>query len=171
MAGAAVTVTVKDREIRDAIRRLLRRVKDLRPAFDEIGGRLEASTRRRFETGIDPDGLPWPQSLRAKEQSGQTLVDSSRLRDSITRAVRDDEVRVGTNVVYAAIHQFGGETGPRVIRPKNKKALFWPGARHPVKSVNHPGSTVPKRSFLGVDNRDRAAILRIVSRHVGSAVR
>lgn len=25
------------------------------------------------------------------------------------------------------------------IRPKNKKALFWPGAAHPVKSVNHPG--------------------------------
>lgn len=25
------------------------------------------------------------------------------------------------------------------IKPKNKKALFWAGAAHPVKSVNHPG--------------------------------
>lgn len=31
-------------------------------------------------------------------------------------------------------------TAPHVIRPKNKKALFWPGAAHPVKQVNHPGT-------------------------------
>ncbi len=31
-------------------------------------------------------------------------------------------------------------TPPHVIEPKNKKALAWPGARHPVKKVNHPGT-------------------------------
>lgn len=31
-------------------------------------------------------------------------------------------------------------TAPHVIRPKNKKALFWAGAAHPVKKVNHPGT-------------------------------
>lgn len=31
-------------------------------------------------------------------------------------------------------------TPPHVIRPRFKKALFWPGARHPVKSVRHPGT-------------------------------
>lgn len=31
-------------------------------------------------------------------------------------------------------------TPPHVIRPKNKKALFWSGAAHPVKKVNHPGT-------------------------------
>jgi hypothetical protein len=30
-------------------------------------------------------------------------------------------------------------TGPFEIRPKNKKALMWPGALHPVKVVHHPG--------------------------------
>jgi phage gpG-like protein len=59
-----------------------------------------------------------------------------------------DSVEVGTNVAYAAIHQFGGKTKPRVIQPKNGKALFWPGAAHPVQSVNHPGSTIPARPFL-----------------------
>lgn len=29
---------------------------------------------------------------------------------------------------------------PHVIRPKNKKALYWRGAAHPVKKVNHPGT-------------------------------
>ncbi len=31
-------------------------------------------------------------------------------------------------------------TPPHIIKPKNKKALYWPGARHPVKQVRHPGS-------------------------------
>lgn len=30
-------------------------------------------------------------------------------------------------------------TSPYTIRPKAKKALWWPGARHPVRSVRHPG--------------------------------
>lgn len=31
-------------------------------------------------------------------------------------------------------------TPPHVIRPKDKKALYWKGATHPVKQVNHPGT-------------------------------
>jgi hypothetical protein len=31
-------------------------------------------------------------------------------------------------------------TKPHVIRPRKKRALFWPGAGHPVKRVNHPGT-------------------------------
>lgn len=30
-------------------------------------------------------------------------------------------------------------TDPYEIRPKNKKALYWKGALHPVKKVKHPG--------------------------------
>lgn len=30
-------------------------------------------------------------------------------------------------------------TGPFDIRPRNKKALMWPGAAHPVRVVHHPG--------------------------------
>lgn len=31
-------------------------------------------------------------------------------------------------------------TPPHMIRPRNKKALYWPGANHPVKRVRHPGT-------------------------------
>ena len=72
---------------------------------------------------------------------------------------------------YAAIHQFGGRTAPRTIRPKRKKALYWPGAAHPVARVDHPGSAIPARPFLGIDADDRQSILRIVSRAVERAVR
>src|SRR6266705_1270826 len=39
---------------------------------------------------------------------------------------------------YAPYVEFG--TKPHVILPKEKKALYWPGAAHPVRSVNHPGT-------------------------------
>jgi hypothetical protein len=46
---------------------------------------------------------------------------------------------------YAPFVQFG--TAPHVIEPKEKKALYWPGAAHPVRKVNHPG-TKPN-DFMG----------------------
>jgi len=62
-------------------------------------------------------------------------VKSGRLRRSITYQV-GGEARyiVSPNVPYAtAVHE--GITDPVIIRPTTKKALFWKGALHPVKSV------------------------------------
>ena len=39
---------------------------------------------------------------------------------------------------YAPYVEFG--TAPHVILPKSAKALYWPGAAHPVARVNHPGT-------------------------------
>lgn len=39
---------------------------------------------------------------------------------------------------YAPYVEFG--TRPHKIVPKNAGALYWPGAAHPVMSVNHPGT-------------------------------
>lgn len=81
----------------------------------------------------------------AETAQGLCPVDTGRLRSSIRYEVdgryRNFTVVVGTNVNYAAEVEYG--TGPHVIRPKTKKALYWPGARHPVAKVNHPG-TRPK---------------------------
>ena len=81
--------------------------------MDPIGRYLVASTLRRFESERAPDGTPWLKSARAVAGSGQTLTDTGRLRGSIAHVVTDGgrAVEVGSNVVYAAIHQFGGLAG------------------------------------------------------------
>ncbi|WP_413207976.1 phage virion morphogenesis protein [Rhodospirillum sp. A1_3_36] len=108
----------------------------------KIGGSLVASISQRFETGVGPDGVQWEPSLRATEQNGRTLVRRGHLRDSVTHAVTGDAVAVGTNVVYAAIHQFGGEAG-------------------------REGATVlPARPFLGLSETDGAEIRAIVADHL-----
>ena len=66
-------------------------------------------------------------------------VKTGHLRRGITTDVGNMEVTVHTsNIKYARGVEEG--TRPHTIRAKNKKALYWKGAKHPVKSVRHPGS-------------------------------
>ena len=115
--------------------------------MDQIGRYLVDSTLRRFERERAPDGSPWLKSARALAEGGRTLTDTGRLRGSIAHTVTDGgrAVEVGSNVLYAAIHQFGGRAGK--------------GLR----------ATIPARPYLGIDDRDRDAITRIVSRALEGA--
>ena len=77
---------------------------------------------------------------RAKRNiSNNGSVKTGHLRRGITTDVGNMEVTVHTsNIKYARGVEEG--TRPHTIRAKNKKALYWKGAKHPVKSVRHPGS-------------------------------
>lgn len=117
MAGATLEFTFKNEEVQAMARRFreqLARVR-FRPLLAAIGNELVTSVSHRFETGTAPDGSRWPESLRARLTGGQTLIKSGRLRDSIAETgpqLTARSVEVGTNVVYAAIHQFGGIIPP-----------------------------------------------------------
>ena len=64
---------------------------------------------------------------------------TGHLRRSIATKVSGTEGEVNTsNVKYAIMVEKG--TRAHTITPKSRKALYWQGARHPVKKVNHPGS-------------------------------
>ena len=77
---------------------------------------------------------------RAKRNiSNNGSVKTGHLRQGITTTVGNMEVTVHTsNIKYARLVEEG--TRPHTIKAKNKKALYWKGAKHPVKSVRHPGS-------------------------------
>lgn len=174
MAGAfQIIARIDDREVTAALDRMLRQATRLVPAFKNIGEELLQSTRQRFRDQADPDGRPWqrlaPSTLAAKAARGHgatILRARGHLADTIRYQADEGGLRIGTNRIYGAIHQFGGKTAPHVIRPKNKKALAWPGARHPVRGVNHPGSEIPARPFLGISRLDRDRILEIVADHL-----
>ena len=62
-------------------------------------------------------------------------VKTGHLRRSISTKMGDMEATIHTsNLKYAPMVEFG--TKPHIIRAKNKKALYWKGATHPVKQVN-----------------------------------
>lgn len=64
---------------------------------------------------------------------------TGRLLESLRAEVQGKVLRVGSlDVNYATDVELG--TSPHVILPRNKKALYWPDADHPVARVNHPGT-------------------------------
>jgi phage virion morphogenesis protein len=158
MTSLKVSVDIDDRQVRDAFLHMASAGADLSPAMREIGAALESSTQRRFETETDPDGMRWVQSLRAREEGGQTLTDSARLRNSITWEASRDAVQVGTNVIYGAVHQFGA-----FIRAKGAGYLkFKIGDRWTSKKA----VSIRPRPFLGISAGDRDEIVEILRGHL-----
>ena len=76
--------------------------------MDQIGAALEDSTHQRFADETGPDGVKWKPSRRAREDGGKTLTDTRRLENSTTHLAGRLSVEIGTNMIYAGIHQFGG---------------------------------------------------------------
>ena len=149
MVAQVAGVEVDDAQVRAALARLVAAVAAPRATFDRIGSYLVAATLDRFDREQGPDGKPWQKSVRALADGGLTLTDTGGLRGSITHNVAGDgrAVDVGSNLVYAAIHQFGGQAG------RNKSV------------------TLPARPYLGIDARDRDAIVRIVRGALARAAR
>ena len=66
-------------------------------------------------------------------------VKTGHLRRGVANFRRGMTATVHTsNIKYAVMVEKG--TKAHIIKPKDKKALYWKGAKHPVKQVNHPGS-------------------------------
>ena len=109
------------------------------------------STLERFKQSKGPDGRRWKTSIRAAQEGGKTLIQSAQLRNSIHDKSDASGFAVGTNVKYAATHQFG-EPG-RTIRARKKKALrFQVGGKWVTKKQVR--ITIPARPFLGLSEDD-----------------
>jgi phage gpG-like protein len=106
----------------------------------DYGNLSKATIQKDFLSGPNPEKLK---------------VRSNRLRSSIRFQVQSSGDKfaliMGTDVPYAAIHEFGGITKPHEIRPKRKGFLaFQKGGewRFTRKAIQHPGSKIPARPFL-----------------------
>ncbi|MGB0695370.1 MAG: phage virion morphogenesis protein [Rhodospirillaceae bacterium] len=177
MAGAAVTID--DARLRRLITQGPGRVVD---AMDDIGMAMVGSSQRRFETNVGPGGKPWEPSKRAKKQGGQTLVDQGHLRDSLTYRVLGRVLQWGTNLVYAAIHQFGGtikrEARTQTIYRRLNARTGLLGTRFVKRGKSNFASDhavgayeieMSARPYLGVDDVDEAEILDILAGHLRGA--
>lgn len=151
----AVNVVIEwdDAQALASIRRAIDAIGDPARVLGNIGQQLVNSTKDRFTTETDPDGLPWealkPRYARAKARKypGQGILRrENRLYESIVSQVDGDTLLVGTNVTnkgfpYSASMQLGA-----------------------------PSRNVPARPFLGVSAEDRNDIQAIVMDYLRNAV-
>lgn len=114
MSAVNFTITVDDGEVRQALAAMANAAADMEPAWDDVGSLLVAQSMHQFETQSGPDGAKWTplaaSTLRRRGRSGTPAIlqDKGHLRQSVRSAASSDGVIVGSDRVYAAIHQLGG---------------------------------------------------------------
>ena len=84
----------------------------------------------------------------------------------INARATEEGAEVGTNLVYAATHQFGASG--RVIRAKNKPYLAF---EYHGRTIRKKQVTVniPARPFLGISDEDRQEIKSLVEEALSEA--
>ena len=102
---------------------------DLRPALEEIANITQNTAELSFENQKSPFGKKWeklsPRTLK-KKRGNKILIESGMLSQSIRgRVSGSNGVSVGSNLAYAAIHQFGGGAG-RGLKVKIPARPFLP---------------------------------------------
>lgn len=156
-------------ELSAGINRALAASEDFTPAMREIAGMMEFAVRERFERGEDPSGKPWQPSQRALEQGGKTLSDTAALLSSVASDSDRFSAVVGTNLIYAAIHQFGGE---QQVPAHQRTVTSVFGRKLPApatQSVRAHSRTMPARPFLGFGPYETEEIETILGDHLRRA--
>lgn len=123
------------------------------------------STLERFKQSKGPDGRRWKTSIRAAQEGGKTLIQSAQLRNSIHAKSDTSGFALGTNVKYAATHQFG-EPGPHHPGAEEESPPFSGGRQvgHEEASPHHhPGPSLP-RSLRGRYAGDEATVEEFIQK-------
>lgn len=158
-----------DIQLEGDTRRMLRRIRsfseiDKRKINAALGEAMRESTLERFKRSKDPTGRRWKTSIRAAAEGGKTLVKSTHLQTGIHSKADASGFVVGTNVKYAATHQFG-EPG-RTIRAKTSKGLrFQVGGKWVTKQKVKV--SIPARPFLGFSEDDMQEMKGTVEDFIG----
>lgn len=162
-----INVELKDEDVQRALQQAARALTDMTPLMQELGEMLVESTKARFPKGVGPDGETWaPKSqvtidaYRRREAKGQnTHLDfrplfgpSGMLFSQIHYEATADSIEIGSNMIYAAVMQFGAAKG-----------AFGKDSRgHSI-----PWGNIPARPFLGISATDRGNIVAAVEEWLG----
>lgn len=159
----------------EKVRKLLTRyVKPARikAALFSIGAYIDRKKEETFRKSGARDGHAlWkrlkPATIRIKRQTGKfnPLINTAQLKNSFTiRKVTSEFVEYGSNLIYAAIHQFGGTINhpggtPYIVTDRGaiwlKKDGSYPANVRFTKP--HP-ITIPAREMLFITRSDEKAI-------------
>lgn len=176
MTGTHVLITVDDLVERQMLDRQAQSATgNLMPRLGEY---LQESTQNRFKTQTAPDGTAWAAlkpayARRKKYNNDKVLTLRGYLRSGIHFQVSGpNEVEVGTDSKYGAIHQFGGQ----IDKPERQATvryrsvagkILFAGNKHKrviERAVTIPAHQInmPARPFLGISPADDREIRDII---------
>lgn len=154
MSGVSVKIDLSGlSKLNRTIETFSRKIKDRRALNLALATTLRECTRKRFETKKTPEGKAWT----------SPLVQSGDLRGKLLIDANEQIAKVGSNLVYAAIHQFGG-----VIKAKKGKALMFTVGN---KTLFRRKVTIKANPYLGVSEQDEAALADTVKVYTEEALK
>lgn len=169
MGGVSLDIIIDDGAVQDALSRLARNAGDVRPVLIDMSEYMLREIEGRFRDEKDPDGNKWKElsfatlygsfrGRKTKKSGGhlaafrkyqarrKILTRKGHLRASMVYQISGGTARVGTNKVYAAVHQFGASF-----------SILKTGAE-----IN-----IPARPFLGINEANRRELIEIAKSHLG----
>lgn len=147
MSDEPIEIKIDNKKVEKALLEIAQKTSNLRPLMKNIAGIMADSTEENFKE----EGRPKWKDLSEKTKTarkktghypGQILQVSGQLALSVTTQYDDSSAVIGSNKVYAAIHQLGGQAG------KNKK------------------TTIPARPYLKLTDDDFDEIISIVEKYL-----
>lgn len=141
-----IEIKLDNKEVESRLLDWVKRSENLRPLMKNIAGIMADSTEENFKE----EGRPKWKDLSEKTKTarrktghypGQILQVSGQLAMSITTQYDNESAVIGSNKVYAAIHQLGVPAG------KNKK------------------TTIPARPYLRLTENDYHDILEVIEKY------
>ena len=146
MSDEPIEIKIDNKKVEKALLEIAQKTSNLRPLMKNIAGIMADSTEENFKE----EGRPKWKDLSEKTKTarkktghypGQILQVSGQLALSVTTQYDDTSAIIGSNKIYAAIQQLGGQAG------KNKK------------------TTIPARPYLRLTENDYHNILEVIEKY------
>lgn len=162
----SLTITVDD-SVSGAMDRVNAALKNAFPAFDTIGSDFTFLISEGFQGSKNPYGEQW-EPLKCRD--GRPLLDTGRLRTSITHRPKRKSVEIGTNVIYGDIHQgTPGSQFTKLTAGPGKFFMF----KCRDKFIKTKTIRVPRRAFIpdeGLPDSWANSALDIFADHITKAI-
>jgi phage virion morphogenesis protein len=146
---AILRIQIRAEDLERRLGQIAQRASNMRPAYQAIGNYLVGETQDRIKRETSPDGTRFQPlaaaTVRRKAAKGKIrkiLQEEGNLVGTIAAQVHGAGVAIGSNLPYAAIHQYGGKAG------RGRKV------------------TIPARPYLGVSEADEQEILGLIEDHL-----
>lgn len=186
--GLSIGIRVSEQSVKEAegqLQRESRKASDLSAPYRQFETHLHRVTVQAFDRGGRQG--EWPQlsdmtlvlrKARGKRANPRRMLqDRGTLKGSFAADISRSEMRYGTSVPYARLHQFGGRAvmklGAAVIRPKRAKALRFISRSGEVvfaTEVHLPpreiAVDIPARPFLVYKPEDETVLLRYINSYL-----
>lgn len=147
MSDEPIEIKIDNKKVEKALLEIAQKTSNLRPLMKNVAGIMADSTEENFK---EEGRLKWKdlseKTKTARKKTGhypgQILQVSGQLALSVTTQYDDTSAVIGSNKVYAAIHQLGGQAG------RNKKVI------------------IPTRPYLKLNEYDYSNIYKSINKYI-----